>query len=66
MKEHRSMVFRLENAEPPGEQIKKKLMTVLKGIMRKVHRSRSCKLQVEKLNLENEKVMERYNILFSY
>ena len=48
IKEHSSIIFKLEGANPSGEQIKKQLETILKKIIQKVHKSKSCKIQVEK------------------
>ena len=50
MREHSSIIFKLEGANPPGEQIKRQLEFVLKRIIKRVHKAKSCKIQIDKIN----------------
>ena len=66
MEENSSIVYKLEGANPPGEQMKKQPETALKGIMKKLHKSRSCKIQVDKLNIFMNQDSENIRKLYNY
>ena len=42
--------YRLEKVKPPGGIIKQKLQLVLKGIMKILHKLKSCLIHSDKLN----------------
>ena len=42
IRKHSSIIFKLEGANPPGEQIKRQLESVLKKIIKRVHKAKSC------------------------
>ena len=68
MREHSSIIFKLEGANPSGEHIKRQLESVLKKIIKTVHKSISCKIQIAKPNFfmkqESGNIGNIYNFFY--